>query len=65
MANVITREVRKTTAPAVTDEIAMLIDRIRENAKLARQSEKELVALRKRNDRSFAQMKKALDRLSA
>jgi hypothetical protein len=65
MANVIARDARKATTPNVTDEIAMLIDRIRENAKLARQSEKELVALRKRNDRSFAQMKKALDRLSA
>ena len=65
MANVIARDARKATAPTVTDEISMLIDRISENAKLARQSEKELVALRKRNDKSFAQMRKALDRLGA
>ncbi len=47
----------------LTDEISRLIDKISENARLARESEKQLVKLRKRNDRSFAQMKKALDRL--
>ena len=65
MANVIARNAKKPTVGMVTDEISILINEISENARLARESEKELAALRKRNDRSFAQMKKALDRLGA
>ena len=65
MANAIARRARKPTVAILTDEISILIDKISENARLARESEKELVALRKRNDKSFAQMKRALDRLGA
>ncbi len=65
MADVIARQSAKQKVTRMNDEISTLIDTIRVNAQLARESEKELAALRKRNDRSFAQMKKALDRLVA
>ena len=65
MANAIAGRVKKPTVAMLTDEISTLIDTINKNARLARESEKELVKLRKRNDKSFAQMKKALDRLGA
>lgn len=64
MANALAGRVKKTGVAIATDEISALIKQISENARLARESEKELVLLRKRNERSFAKMKKALDRLA-
>jgi hypothetical protein len=63
MANAVAERIKKPTVVTATDEISELLKQISENARLARQSEKELVALRKQNEKSFAEMHKALDRL--
>ncbi len=65
MANAVAGRVKRPAVAIATDEISAYIKQISDNARLARESEKELVALRKRNDKSFAQMKRALDRLGA
>jgi len=59
---VVERGAKPVTASAI-DEISVFIKQISENARLARQSEKELANLRKQNEKSFAEMHKALDRL--
>lgn len=65
MANALAERITKPVANDEIDEISKLIKQISENARLARQSEKELVALRKQNEKSFAEMHEALDRLRA
>ncbi len=63
MANALAERIKRPSVAAATDEISALFKQISENARWARQSEKELAALRKQNDKSFAEMKKVLDRV--
>lgn len=63
MGDVLTPQLTKSNATAFTKELVGLLDKINENGRIARETDKEIKRLRKLNDKSFAQMKKAVERL--
>lgn len=64
MSDVMTRQLGKSSVAAFTRELNDLLDKINENGRISRETDKEIQRLRKLNDKSFEKMKKAVERAS-